>query len=146
MALDLDITFPETFSTKAKQYLKRRKYQRLPSSDTPRRKLPVLTLGGQDPGHHHHHHWKLKSAARKLKLKSFISPVTLLVKFRDAYIDMMLSWAKKMGMGRTSFSKTKHSQAKAMITVAGQQVDAMLVMEIYSKMVALRNQSSNCSS
>uniref|UniRef100_A0A7N0UDZ2 Uncharacterized protein n=1 Tax=Kalanchoe fedtschenkoi TaxID=63787 RepID=A0A7N0UDZ2_KALFE len=131
----MDVIFPEAYSAKVNRYWRRSKYRRLRSSVPSRRKLPVLKLGGQDPDHGRR--WKLKSA-RKLKLRVLVSPVRLLVKLRDAYVNMMLHWAKKMGMGRASFSKRKHSLG--MVAVGGQQVDVRLVVEIYNRMVANRDQ------
>uniref|UniRef100_A0A7N0ZXV7 Uncharacterized protein n=1 Tax=Kalanchoe fedtschenkoi TaxID=63787 RepID=A0A7N0ZXV7_KALFE len=123
----------EAQSTRAKRYWRRNKYyhSRLPGSVPPRRKLPVLKLGGQDPDHQRR--WKLKSP-RKLKLRALISPIRLLAKLRDAYIKMMLNLDRKMGMGRVSFSNSK--RAEGMMAIGGHLVDARLVVEIYNRMVA----------
>lgn len=119
----------------AKQYLKRRKYQRLDHCIIPSKsKLPVIKLGGnQEPDSQRQ--WKLKNL-HKLKLKALVSPTKLLVKFREAYINMMLRWSTKIGSGRVSFNLYKRKHKHSTMAINGQQVDAKVVMAIYRRMVA----------
>lgn len=133
----MDTILEEKYGVKTKQCWPRRQYHQLP-----RRKLPVVKLGGQDP-EHHLRHWKLKKIVRKLRLKVlFKSPIRRLVNIREAYINMMLIWARKMGMGKFGVSKRK-SARREMIDVGGQRVDARLVMEIYNRMMANRDQNEH---
>lgn len=72
------------FNESTKRYWRRRRYQRL-SGGAPnnKKKLKIRRLGGSG-----HRLWKIKLIP-KFQL-SIASPVKLLVKFHDAYIDMMI--------------------------------------------------------
>jgi len=116
-----------------KRYWRRNRYQRLNGAS--KRKLKIARLGSG-------RRWKLR-AVPKLHME-IASPIKLLAKFHDAYIDMMLRLATNIGsLNNKGFfrgKKVAKDQHISMVS-SGDEVDSRLLLEIYKKLAASRDMS-----
>lgn len=104
-----------------------------------KRKLRIIRLGGAAPARWL---WRIKRTP-KLLLKIF-SPIKVLVKFHDAYVDMMIRLTNKManpnsnggfiGTRRKKVAKTR----QVLLVSPVEEVDSKLVQEIYKNLAASR--------
>ncbi|CAB4265092.1 unnamed protein product [Prunus armeniaca] len=125
---------PVAYYDNLKRYWRRRRYQRL-NGDT-KKKMRVTRLGGVKTTRRI---WKLRSAMPKLRLMKFVSPLKLLTKFHDAYVDMMYRMAgNAASVGRISGKKVAKAQDQISIASCGEEVDGRLVLEIYKRLAASR--------
>ncbi|KAL6295113.1 hypothetical protein ACE6H2_003255 [Prunus campanulata] len=129
--------FPTTHCDNLKRYWRRRRYQRL-NGDT-KKKMRVTRLGGANGPKTTRRVWKLRSAIPKLRLMKFLSPIKLLAKFHDAYVDMMHRIAgNAASVGRVSGKKVARAQDQISVASCGDEVDSRLVLEIYKRLAASR--------
>ncbi|XP_030499379.2 uncharacterized protein LOC115714763 [Cannabis sativa] len=127
---------PTTYYENLKKYLKRKKYHQKPT----KRKLLITRLGGgRGSGQRR---WR---RPRKLMVglrKIVVSPVKLLAKFHETYVDQMIRLAGNMG-GAGAFSGKKVAKRKeiAMVCCGSNQefVDSRLLMEIYKRLAPNNN-------
>lgn len=139
------LILPYEYHESWNRYWRRRKYrQRIKGGSQGKRKKPhVLRLGGDDAPRQRR--WRLRRIT-KLRWK-IISPIKLLAKLQDAYVDMMICLAKKLANSSSNggFLKgkkvTKSPQASLVVSF-GEQVDSRLVMEIYKQLAASRQLST----
>lgn len=129
---------PATCFDNLKRYWRRR-YQRLTgaSATNNRRKLRIVRLGGDN-------HRKIRLIPkRRLKI---VSPIKLLAKFHDAYVDTMIGFASNVGkvnkvraLGGKRIAK---SSQVLMVSSTGEEVDSKSVLEIYKRLAASRQLSA----
>lgn len=133
-----------TYYDNLKRYWRRRRYQRLHGSNHNKRKLLVTRLG---EGGSRRRQWKIRSSKPKLMicLRRILSPVKMLAKFHDAYVDMMIRLAgnmayKSTGAGAFAGKKVAKTKQISMVKSTGDQelVDSRLVLEIYKRLAASR--------
>lgn len=132
---------PTAYYESLKRYWRRRRYQKLSGSPAKRSKLKVMRLGGSGS----RRHWKVRTVP-KLQWKmaaASLSPVKLLSKFHNGYIDMMIGLAcnvVKSSSGAGIFrgkQVAKESQKISMVST-GEEVDGRFVVEVYKKLAASR--------
>ncbi|XP_021912198.1 uncharacterized protein LOC110825955 [Carica papaya] len=114
-----------------KRYWRRRKYQRLHGSTKKKLKLARLGAGARRL-------WRMRRIP-KLKLAS---PIKVLAKFHDAYIDMMIRLVTNLGKANQNGSFRGNKVAKERdltVSYCGDEVvDSRLVLEIYKRLAANR--------
>ncbi|CAN6549521.1 unnamed protein product [Malus baccata var. baccata] len=133
---------PTTYYDNFKRYWRRRRYQRM-NGET-RKKMRVTRLGGGAKGSNRHRRsWKLKTKLRFLK---FVSPIKLLTKLHNGYVDMMIRMAGKAGgVGRIAAKKIAKPQDQISMASCGDElVDSRLVLEIYKRLAASRQLAASC--
>ncbi|RVX12722.1 hypothetical protein CK203_011727 [Vitis vinifera] len=124
---------PATCYENLKRYWRRRRrrYQRRTGATTNKRKLRVVRLGGVN-------HRKIRLIP-KLRLKIF-SPIKLLAKFHDAYVDMMIAFACNVGKINKVWALGDERIAKSsqvlMVSTTCEEVDSRMVLEIYKRLAA----------
>ncbi|KAJ4709863.1 Transcriptional repressor NrdR like [Melia azedarach] len=134
----MDNILPSSYHESLKRYWRRRKYQRVYG----KRKIQVLRLGGGAASHSQRRRlfWRIRRIPR-LRLK-IISPIKLLRKFHDAYVNMMICLANKIVNSSSNgglLRGKKVAKAREIMVSSGEEVvDARLVMEIYKKLTASR--------
>ncbi|KAF8040320.1 hypothetical protein BT93_B2529 [Corymbia citriodora subsp. variegata] len=137
----MEMVRPTAYYESLKRYWRRRRYQKLSGSPAKRSKLRVLRLGGSSS----RRHWKVRTVP-KLQWKmtaASLSPMKLLAKFHNGYIDMMIGLACNVVKSSSSAGifrgkrVTKESQ-KVCVVSTGEEVDGRLVMEVYKKLAASR--------
>ncbi|KAE8077249.1 hypothetical protein FH972_015828 [Carpinus fangiana] len=80
---------PSAYYESLKRYWRRRRYQRLTNGGkNNRRKLKIARLGGRTR--------TLTSKGMEFNI-NIVSPIKLLARFHDAYVDMMIRLASKVG-------------------------------------------------
>ncbi|XP_023539255.1 uncharacterized protein LOC111799925 [Cucurbita pepo subsp. pepo] len=88
--------------------------------------------------------WRLRRQASKVQLK-IMSPLKLLAKFHDTYVEMMMKVANSVGniyaIGAFGNGKRipKPRNQVSLATCDGEHVDAKFVLEIYNKLAASKN-------
>ncbi|KAK3189386.1 hypothetical protein Dsin_028947 [Dipteronia sinensis] len=130
-----------------KRYLRRRRYKKLSASThhSYKRKIRVSRLGS--PGSNCGRQWRIKRMPR-IQLK-IVSPIKVLTKFHEAYVNMMIYFANKMANSSHNniegvFRGKKVARGRQIALVSsGEEVDSKLVMEIYKRISA--SQQSNTS-
>ncbi|KAF5470336.1 hypothetical protein F2P56_010856 [Juglans regia] len=89
----MEIVNPSAYYENLKRYWRRRRYQRLNGENySNKRKLKITRLGGSG----HRRQWRIRSTP-KLRLSFIVSPIKLLAKFHDSYVNMMLRLAGNVG-------------------------------------------------
>ncbi|XP_041011499.1 uncharacterized protein LOC121255302 [Juglans microcarpa x Juglans regia] len=89
----MEIVNPSAYYDKLKRYWRRRRYQRLNGENySNKRKLKITRLGGSG----RRRQWRIRSSP-KLRLSFIVSPIKLLAKFHDSYVNMMLRLAGNVG-------------------------------------------------
>ncbi|CAK7326645.1 unnamed protein product [Dovyalis caffra] len=115
-----------------KRYWRRKGYQRLNGAN--KRKLKIARLGSG-------RRWKLRIVPAQLHMK-IASPIKILAKVHDAYIDMMIRLATNIGsLNNKGFfrgKKVAKDQHISMVS-SGDEVDSRLVLEIYKRLAASRD-------
>ncbi|XP_050132789.1 uncharacterized protein LOC126608825 [Malus sylvestris] len=124
-----------TYYDNLKRYWRRRRYQRL--NGEIKKKMRVAKLGGGGAKGSPRRSWKLKT---KLRLLKFVSPIKLLAKLHNGYVDMMIRMAGKAGgVGRIAAKKIAKPQDQISVASCGDElVDSRLVWEIYKRLAASR--------
>ncbi|PON34191.1 hypothetical protein PanWU01x14_346350 [Parasponia andersonii] len=137
---------PITYYESLKRYWRRRRYQRLHGSNHTKRKVLITRLGD---GGSRRRQWKMRSYKPKLlvSLRRILSPLTLLAKFHDAYVDTMIWLAGNMATGAGAFAGKKVAKTKQISTVSSnadhqELVDSRLVLEIYKRLAASRQMAA----
>ncbi|PSR91124.1 hypothetical protein CEY00_Acc28466 [Actinidia chinensis var. chinensis] len=124
---------PATYWETLKRYLRRRRrYKRLSGAASSKKRLKTTRLGGKTRGI-----WKLRLAPR---LKINVSPIKLLVKFHDAYVDLMTHLVVNSNVVLFG-EKRRIPQGRPVPNVVcastnDKNGDSKLVMEIYKKLVS----------
>ncbi|KAF5751889.1 hypothetical protein HS088_TW02G00908 [Tripterygium wilfordii] len=117
-----------------KRYWRRRQYQRLINN---RRKIKVVRLGGRGGGggpSSGGRSRRIRILIPKLRLKS-LSPIKLLARLHDAYIDMMIRFAVSSNNTKLfAGSKVARNSQQVSMVSSGEQVDTKFVMEIYKRL------------
>lgn len=84
--------------------------------------------------------WKIRTF-RKLRLR-LVSPLKLLAKFHEAYVDMMIGLAgnvaKTNRVGMFAGKKVARENQISMVSSGEELVDSKLVLEIYKRLAASR--------
>lgn len=132
--------FPYKFTRGIRAYWRRRKYQKLDNSGS-RKAAKVARLGapgGRPAAGGSRRFWKLRSIFR-IRVK-IASPVRLLARLRDAYVDAMLGLAGKgaglsVGNGPDAFWSRRVPRSKPVPTVPG-EFERRLIIEVYKSLVA----------
>lgn len=129
---------PTTYFDNLKRYWRRRRYRKLSGSNTiKKRKMKYTRLGdGTSPKRS----WKIRTF-RKLRLR-LVSPLKLLAKFHEAYVDMMIGLAgnvaKTNRVGMFAGKKVARENQISMVSSGEELVDSKLVLEIYKRLAASR--------
>ena len=139
---------PITYYENLKRYWRRRRYQRLHGSNQNKKKMLITRLGD---GGSQRRQWKIRTSKPKLMIsvRRILSPVKILAKFHDAYVDMMIRFAgnmadKSTGAGAFAGKKVAKTKQISMVSSAGDQelVDSRLVLEIYKRLAASRQMAA----
>ncbi|PIA63671.1 hypothetical protein AQUCO_00201190v1 [Aquilegia coerulea] len=129
------------FSGSIKRNWRRRQYQRLDGSVNREDTMKIARLGGKRK-----RLWRIR-AIRKLKLGfKTVSPINLLAKLRDSYINMMLGIAGNVGsLNCDSFFGGKRiPKARTVRKVSkAEEFETKLVYEIYKALMASRELTSH---
>ncbi|PIA63672.1 hypothetical protein AQUCO_00201191v1 [Aquilegia coerulea] len=118
-----------------KRFWRRRQYQRL--DGTNKKNMNVARLGGKRKSF-----WRIRAIPKlKLKLK-IVSPIKMLAKLRDAYINMMLGLAGNVGslngdgfFGDKRIPKARKPSSSKVSKAAG-EYESKLIFEIYKALKA----------
>ncbi|XVF81888.1 hypothetical protein PTKIN_Ptkin15bG0192100 [Pterospermum kingtungense] len=121
----LQMAYPDTL----KRYWRRRQYQRL---NIKKNKLKVTRMGGGSP-----RFWRIK-AIPKLRWKIIASPIKLLTKLKNAYMNMMINLA---GNDYTFGGKRIPKARKVPLVYSSYEFEERLVYEIYKTLIATRELS-----
>ncbi|KAL3568341.1 hypothetical protein D5086_030992 [Populus alba] len=79
---------PRSFYGSWKRYRRRKRYQRFDGAITARKNIKVTRFGGSP-----RRVWKIRAVPKLRILKSIASPLKLMSKLKNAYINMMLGMA-----------------------------------------------------
>ncbi|XP_010252982.1 PREDICTED: uncharacterized protein LOC104594383 [Nelumbo nucifera] len=126
--------FSVPFYGSLKRYMRRRRYQRLDGTVTGRKNMKIVRFGGNA-----RRVWKIR-AIPKLRLK-ICSPAKILVRLREAYMDMMLKLAGNVGYlnNNSIFGSKRIPKAREVKTVSSnEEFEMRLVLEIYKSLLASR--------
>ncbi|KAF5197388.1 hypothetical protein FRX31_013025 [Thalictrum thalictroides] len=130
-----------TFSSSIKRNWRRRQYQRLDGSVNREDTIKIARLGGKRK-----RFWRIR-AIRKLKLGfKIVSPIKLLAKLRDSYINMMLGVAGNVGSlnGDSFFGRKRLPKARTVEKISkAEEFETKLVYEIYKALMASRELTSH---
>ncbi|KAI3410705.1 uncharacterized protein J3R85_018560 [Psidium guajava] len=138
----MEMVRPSAYYEALKRYWRRRRYQKLSGSPAKRSKLKVMRLGGSGGSRRQ---WKVRTAPKlrwKISVAS-LSPVKLLAKFHNGYMDMMIGVACSVVKSTSSAGilrgkrVAKESQKISMVST-GEEVDGRFVVEVYKKLAASR--------
>lgn len=123
-----------------KRYWRRRRYQRLDDALKVKRRLKIAYLGSR------------KSSKKEVKIKKsrkwgfkIITPMKLVAKFHEAYIEAMLRLAssKRIDYVKNEAKRVAESQPIPMLSApTNEMVDSRVVVEIYKRVVSTRDQQS----
>lgn len=118
-------------------YWKKRTYQKLNRSSRRRRRLAQIGFGSTQ--NTRRRFWRIKISPKLRFLRKFPSPKKLLIRLRDAYVNMMLGLANSrvfsgggaavMCDGMAGFGKRP-----------AKEYDEKIILEIYKSMVAAQRQ------
>ncbi|XWS22457.1 hypothetical protein CRYUN_Cryun29cG0036600 [Craigia yunnanensis] len=126
----MEIMRSSTCGESMKRAWRRRKYQRLHGN---KRKLKITR-----PGNTQTSNQKMKTIPR-LSLK-MVSPIKLLTKFHDAYVEMTMRLVNNMGKANNGGvfrgKKIAHDRHVVSMVSGGDEVDSRLVLEIYRRFAA----------
>ncbi|KAB1205614.1 hypothetical protein CJ030_MR7G017786 [Morella rubra] len=128
---------PSAYYQSLKRYWRRRRYKRLNGANSNKRKLKIARLGAGTA----RRLWRMR-ATPKISRNIILSPIKLLAKFHDAYVDVMIRLATGNG-GRSNdvglFGEKRVAKGPQISTVSsGEEVDGRLVLEIYKRIVSTR--------
>lgn len=130
---------PYAYYESLKRYWRRRRYQRLNGANytTNRRKLRIARLGGNcsSTTSTGRRLWRVKSSP-KLSFDIILSPIKVLTKFHDAYVDMMIRLAGNVGNPNSVDllgGKRVPKGRQISVVSCGEEVEGRLVLEIYKR-------------
>ncbi|GAV87525.1 hypothetical protein CFOL_v3_30951 [Cephalotus follicularis] len=122
---------PSTYYHNLKRFWRRKKYRRLNGTNN-KKKLKVARLGGVASPRL----WKKRTLKLGMKIAS---PIKILAKCHDAYINMMIRMANNVGTlsynGLFKGKKVAGDQNILTISKCGEVIDNRLVMEIYKRKI-----------
>ncbi|XP_010279430.1 PREDICTED: uncharacterized protein LOC104613349 [Nelumbo nucifera] len=121
-----------------KRYWRRRRYHRLEGSTTGRKNMKIVMIGGNT-----RRVWKIRPIPR-LRLK-MLSPMKVLVRLKEAYMNMMLKLAGNVGYlnNNNMFGNKRIPKARQVKTVSSnEEFEMRLILEIYKSLAASRQLSS----
>jgi len=130
---------PRSFYGSWKRYWRRKRYQRFDGAITARKNIKVTRFGGGP-----RRVWKIKAVPRLRILKSIASPLKVMSKLKNAYINMMLSMAGNVD-GTNVFGNKRvprRRQVKATNCPSTEAFEKRLVYEIYKNLLATRELST----
>ena len=139
---------PTTYYENLKRYLRRRKYQRMYASnhsgDKRNLKITRLGVGGTVSPRRR---WKIPRKPKLICLKRIFSPIKLVAKFHETYVDVMNRMAgsvahKSSGAGPFAGTKVAKTEQISMVSCGDELVDSKLVLEIYKRLAASRQMNS----
>ncbi|KAF9623468.1 hypothetical protein IFM89_003052 [Coptis chinensis] len=128
------ISSTTTFYGSLKRYWRRRQYQRIDGAITKNPK--AIRLGGKRK-----RTWKIKLTPKLKWGLKIVSPIKLMAKLRDAYINMMLGLAGNVGSlsGDNFFGGKRIPRARKISKVSKTDVfETKLIFEIYKALKASR--------
>ncbi|KAF9664008.1 hypothetical protein SADUNF_Sadunf17G0111300 [Salix dunnii] len=129
---------PRSFYGSWKRYWRRKRYQRLDGVITAGKKITVARLGGIP-----RRGWKVKAVPKLRILKSnIVSPLKLLSKLRNAYINMMLGLAGEVDGTNVFGNKRVPRGRQVKATYPSEEFEKRLVYEIYKNLLATRELSA----
>ncbi|KAF8390086.1 hypothetical protein HHK36_024607 [Tetracentron sinense] len=120
------------FHGSLKRYWRRRRYQRLNGAITGKNSMKIARLGGKS-----RRFWKIR-AFPKLRLK-IVSPIKLLARLRDGYINMMLGLESNVGYlnNASVFGDRRIPKARQVQMVStSEEFDPRFLFEIYKSLMA----------
>ncbi|XP_038874956.1 uncharacterized protein LOC120067468 [Benincasa hispida] len=132
----MDIIVATRSAQSLRRLWRRKRYQRLGSDSTGPTRSRSFRVGRMR-----------RRVAPKHRLK-MSSPLKVLAKIHDAYVDMMMRFANSVGnmyaIGAFGNRKRipKPQNQVPLVSCSGEQVDAKLVLEIYNKLAASKNNST----
>lgn len=135
---------PSAYYENLKRYWRRRRYQRLNGANSNRRKLKIARLWGGGGGSTAHRRlWRTGRTQKLIRFNiNIVSPIKLLAKFHDAYVDMMIRLASNVGNPNNvdlfGGKRVPKGRQISMVSSCGQEVDAKLVLEIYKRITSTR--------
>ncbi|KAG6655818.1 uncharacterized protein LOC122310401 [Carya illinoinensis] len=134
----MEIGNPSAYYENLKRYWRRRRYQSLNGENySNKRKLKITRLGGSA---RRRQYWRIRSTP-KLRLSFIVSPIKILAKFHDSYVNMMLRLAGNVGKSNSVdlFGGKRVPKGRQISMVSGGgEVDGRLVMEIYKRIASTR--------
>ncbi|KAG1368071.1 hypothetical protein COCNU_14G005390 [Cocos nucifera] len=130
-------TFPIRFYRGIRLYWRRRKYQRVDGSGSGKKAVKVTRFGSGRGGNRRF--WRVRPIFRiRIKIPS---PVRLLVRLRDMYVDAMLGMAGKgsalaLPNGPEALWDKRIPKSRPVRLQAGSYFEQRLILEIYKSLVA----------
>ncbi|KAL3501780.1 hypothetical protein ACH5RR_036229 [Cinchona calisaya] len=127
-----------------KRYWRRRKYQRLDDAIKMKRRLKIARFGSKKSTTNKQKQLKVKKIFNNLGFKN-ITPMKLVAKFHEAYIDAMIRLAgnKRIDHVRNEAKRVAKSQPIPVLSApTNEMVDSRAVVEIYKRVVSTRDQQS----
>ncbi|KAA8529103.1 hypothetical protein F0562_034098 [Nyssa sinensis] len=120
---------PGAYFENIKRYWRRRKYQRL--DDSNRKKMKITRLGNRN-----RKVCKIRLVP-KLRFK-IVSPIKLLAKFHDGYINMMIGLVGNKKASLLGEKRVPKGGPVPIVSASDEIVDCRMVMEIYKRLVSTR--------
>ncbi|KAK1298605.1 hypothetical protein QJS10_CPB14g00223 [Acorus calamus] len=130
--------FPTQLFHRLRLYWRRRSYQRLDRSPN-HKTLRVVRLGGGNSGSPRRRRLIKVRPLAKLKLRMF-SPLRLLVKLRDAYVDAMLGIRGPSASGSQMFGDGRVPRGRK-VKESSKEFERRMILEIYKSIAASRGVS-----
>ncbi|KAF9623467.1 hypothetical protein IFM89_003051 [Coptis chinensis] len=132
------ISYP--FNGSLKRYWRRRRYQRLDGAVTGKN-MKVARLGGKRKSF-----WRVRTIPKLKWGFKIVSPIKLLRKVRDAYMNMMLGLAGNVGYlnGDNFFGGKRIPKARTISKASKvEEFETKLIFEIYKALMASRELASH---
>ncbi|OAY57119.1 uncharacterized protein LOC110609647 [Manihot esculenta] len=127
------------FTGNWRRYWRRKRYQKLDGGLTGRKNTKMVRFGGGRP---RRSAWKIRPKLKILKIAA-ASPLKLVRKVKNAYVDMMLNLAGSVGFlnddkvfGNKRIPKAR--QAAIAASYSNEEFEARLVYEIYKALKATK--------
>ena len=129
---------PRSFYGSWKRCWRRKRYQRFDGAITARKNIKVTRFGGSP-----RRVWKIKAVPRLRILKSIASPLKLMSKLKNAYINMMLGMAGNVD-GTNVFGNKRVPRGRQVKApnYPSEAFEKRLVYEIYKNLLATRELST----
>uniref|UniRef100_A0A6N2LHE4 Uncharacterized protein n=1 Tax=Salix viminalis TaxID=40686 RepID=A0A6N2LHE4_SALVM len=129
---------PTSFHGSWRRYWRRKRYRRLDSAITARKNTTVARLGGGSRSRA----WKIKAVPKLRILKNIASPLKLLRKLKNAYINMILTVTGSADGTPVFGNKRVPSGRQAKAIYPSEAFEKRLVYEIYKNLLATRELST----
>ncbi|KAG6715131.1 hypothetical protein I3842_05G235800 [Carya illinoinensis] len=143
----MEIVNPSACYESLKRYWRRRRYQRLinGTANNNKRKLKIIRLGIRSTGAARRGFWRVRRSSQKLirfnNNINAVSPIKLLAKFHDSYVDMMIRLVGNIGnLNNVDLFGGKRVPKGRQISMVcnGEEVDGRFVLEMYKRMASTR--------